>query len=58
MSYTTNDAVIEFTNRCENAVWSKDIEEAYKIADIYAQQDDMPQAFYWKKMAKAWSNEN
>lgn len=56
--YTEKDANIEFTNRIEKCIWSKDVSEAFAIAQIFAEQDDMQEAEKFRKMASSWRDEN
>lgn len=58
MSYTNLDALIERTNQIEEAVLTGDVESLYAISDSYAEQDDMEQASYFRKLARSIENAN
>lgn len=63
MSYTNLDAVIERTNQIEHAVLTGDVEQLFAVADSFAEEDDMEQAHYFRKLAQSieradWAYDN
>jgi len=53
MSYSKLDATLERVSQIEEAIFNSDVEQLYAIADSFAEQDDMEQAHYFRKIARS-----
>jgi hypothetical protein len=58
MSYSTLDAVLERTAQIEEAILSGDVEQLFAVADSFAEEDDMEQASYFRKLAQTIEDAN
>lgn len=57
MSYTAEDAKVEFTSYIDHALHTKDTEAAVTIRDEFARMGDDEQAKYWHRLVHLWNDE-
>lgn len=56
--YTKQDAEWEISTTIDKVIMSRDIEGAYALANIFAEQDDSESAEHFRRMARAWNRED
>lgn len=58
MSYTKLDAKVEFECKVQDVLNNRDVEGAYSIAEILAEQGDEEQGEIFYNLARRWDNED
>lgn len=56
--YTTQDAHMEISTMIDETLEHRDVEKAYKLADIFADQGDDESAHHFRMMARTWERED